>query len=250
MDFSDSSNKQGLVEDIDFLVSTNSTSYPTADKTRSINSWYHKVVAWILESSPEWEWDDSNYTDFPIATATLVAGQEDYTLPAATSSDNASTFLKLIGVSILDSGGNKVKLRHIDELDLPTRDISEVFKTDGVPSFYQTMSNAIKLRPAPASSNVTLSNGLIVYFQRTFDEFTASDTTQEPGFAAPFHRILSYGGAYDYEIAKFGVTEKAKGFRAEISDLEKQLKEFYGQRNRDIKIKFIPREIRNIPSRI
>ena len=194
MQFLDSSTKQGIVEEIDFLAGTNSTSYPTAQKVRNVNNWYYQVIAWILASESTWEWDDSNYTDFPIATATLVASQEDYTLPVAATSANASTFLKLLGISVKDSGGNWVKLRRLDESEAPNFDLEEAFETAGLPRFYKEIGNSVKLLPAPAAASTTLSSGLKVYFQRTMDEFTASDTTQQPGFAAPFHRILSLGG--------------------------------------------------------
>jgi len=243
LQFSDTTNKKGIVQDIDFLVGTDSTSYPLADKARNVNQWYYKVIGWILESSGTWEWDDSNYTDFPIATATLVDGQEDYTLPhAAASSSNASTFLKLIGISVKNSGGNWKKLRNIDESQLPNQDLEELFKTAGLPRFYKVIGNSVKLLPAPDSNNVTLSSGLKVYFQRTMDEFTASDTTQEPGFPRTFHRILSLGGAYDYAVAK-GL-KNVNSLRAEIEQLKQQLQEYYGHINKDIKIRIMPREIR------
>lgn len=239
MVFSDTSTKLGLVEDVDFLVSTDSTSYPTAQKTRNINNWYYKTIAWILEASGTWEWDDSNYTNLPIATANLVAGQEDYTLPAATSGGNFSTFLKLQGVSILNSAGDLVKLSLIDESQFPHSDIEEVFETDGLPRFYKEIGNSIKLFPAPAAADVTTTNGIKFYFQRTMDEFAASDTTQQPGFSAQFHRILSLGAAFDYAIAK-GLPN-AKALREEVEQLKVQLQTFYADRNRDNKLRMSPR---------
>ena len=242
MEFSDSTNKDGLVEEIDFLVGTDSTSYPTAQKTRNINQWYYKVISWILEAESTWEWDDSNYTDFPIATATLVASQEDYTLPAATSSGNASTFLKLLGISVLDSGGVWHKLRRIDESEMRGYDIEEVFKTASMPLYYKELGNSVKILPAPSSSSVTLSSGLKVYFQRTMDEFTAADTTQQPGFAASFHRILSLGGAYDYALAKS--LPQIGALRIEIERLKDELQKHYSSKNKDVKVGIRPHELR------
>ena len=83
MVFSDSTNKLGIVEDIDFLVNTNSTSYPTAQKTRNINEWYNRVIGWILEAQDDWQWDDTNQTDLPIGTISLVASQQDYPEPTS-----------------------------------------------------------------------------------------------------------------------------------------------------------------------
>ena len=89
MVFSDSSTKQGLVEEIDFLLGTDATDYPTAQKTRNINRWFDRVISLILQADAKWEWDDTNYTDLPIATASLVANQQDYSI-------SGTEFLKIL----------------------------------------------------------------------------------------------------------------------------------------------------------
>lgn len=240
-----------MVEDIDFLVGTDSTSYPTAQKTRNINQWYYKVISWILAAENTWEWDDSNYSDFPIGLTTMTASQEDYTLPqavstgtcggASASTSNPSTTLKILGVSVKDAGGNWHKLRRIDESQARDVDLEEAFKTAGMPLYYKELGNSIKLFPAPSNASTTLSCGLKIYFQRTMDEFTAADTTQQPGFAATFHRILSLGAAYDYALAK-GL-EQIKSLRIEISEMKDDLQKFYGDRNKDEKVRMVPSEL-------
>ena len=50
----------------------------------------------------EWEYDDSNYTNLPEATADLVDGQRDYELP--------STAQKIDRVEVLDNALNSQKL--------------------------------------------------------------------------------------------------------------------------------------------
>ena len=91
-----------IVEDIDFLVKTNSTSFPLAQKLRIINKMNYDITTDILRYQSNWEFDDTNKTDFPIATTTLIDGQQDYSLPP--------TMVKLLRVEVKDSGGNYQKL--------------------------------------------------------------------------------------------------------------------------------------------
>lgn len=241
MQFSDTTNSNGLLQDVNFLVGTDSTSYPNADKTRNINQWYYKTIAWILESDSNWEWDDTNYGNFPRATATLVADQQDYALPqAAATGSNDTTFLKLLRVEVLDAGSIWQKLTTIDDLQINVA-LGEFFKTSGLPKYYRVWANSIFLYPAPSSAATTLSSGLRIYFQRTMDEFVATDTTQLPGFAVNFHRILSLGAAFDYAISK-GL-QQANSLRTEIEQYKKDLQIFYGQKNREQRIRIRPDQI-------
>lgn len=247
MQFSDTTNSNGLLQDVNFLVGTDATSYPNADKARCINQWYYKVIAWILESDTNWEWDDTNYSNLPRATATLVNAQQDYALPqAAASGSNDTTFLQLLRVEVLDVGSIWHKLEPISDLEIDQA-LGEFAKTNGLPRWYRVWANSIFLYPAPDNGvSVTLSGGLRVYFQRTMDEFTATDTTQLPGFAANFHRILSLGAAYDYSIAK-GLPQ-ANALRNEIEVFKKELQTFYGQKNREQRVRIRPYSVgRRLP---
>lgn len=232
MDFSDTTNKTGIVEDIDFNVNSNSVTYPLADKARKVNNWYLQVIGWILESSPDWEWDDSNYSDFPIGTATLVNGQEDYTLPVAVAGADASTFLRLLRVEILDKDGDYYKIDPYDESDFKVRGVVQASRPNGLPIRYRTIGNSLKLDPAPDTTLVTAAAGLKVFYQRTPDLFTASDTTQEPGFPSIFHPVLSLGASYDYAMAR-GLKNRGS-LKKEIERYEKAIKSFYGNQNEDM----------------
>ncbi len=97
--------KPSLIEDIDFLVGSNSTSFPVADKLRIINKANYDVTTDILRYQSNWEFDDTNETDFPIATTNLVASQKDYALP--------TTLVKLVRVEVKDSAGNFQKLQQL-----------------------------------------------------------------------------------------------------------------------------------------
>ena len=230
MQFSDTSTNLGLVQDVTFLTGADTNAYPTADRTRNINRYYYKAVIQAWKSSSDWEFDDSNVADYPIATTTMVASQPDYSIPT-----NA---LKILRVEVKDNSGNWTIVKPIDEEQIKVA-LDEFEKTDGLPRFYRAIRRNVVLYPAPATSSVTLSAGLKIYFLREVDEFAATDTTQEPGIAEPFHRILSLGAAYDFALAK-GLPNQTN-LKLEFEQLLKELSEFYNSRHRDFRQKLRPK---------
>lgn len=230
MQFSDSSTKTGLVEDVRFLTSTDSNSFATADITRSINRYYYKAVMAAWESQDAWDFDDANQTGFAIATTDLVNAQQDYALP--------STALKIRRVEAKDSAGNWVKLEPISLEEIPVAS-DEFMETNAMPRFYRLERNSVMLYPKPATASVTTTNGLKIHFLREVDEFTASDTTQEPGIAEPFHRILSLGAAYDFCVTR--EKPQAQTLKAELEQLIMELRKFVSSRYLDHTPRIKPR---------
>lgn len=238
MKFSDPTNKTGLIQDCELLLGfdygtiSNDTNL-LKTFTRLINSWYRRVNSWIWEVTGSWEYDDSNYTDLPVAITDLVDEQQDYTLP--------STAQKIMRVEVLDSDGNWRLLKPIDEKEIRDQAISEFYEVAGLPIYYDLKGNSILLYPKPSSDYVTLDGGLKIYFSRDISEFDYTDTTKEPGFVSNFHRILSLGAAYDYAIS-YEMIQKAQFLKVELKDMVQELKNFYGQRHLDRKIRIIPRK--------
>ena len=221
--------KPSLIEDIDWLLGTDSTQYPLADKLRNINLWNYDVESDILRYNSNWEWDDTNKTDFPIGTTNLVASQTDYALPA--------NFLKLLRVEVLDAGGSYRKLDQFDEQQVAVG-LTEFMKTDGMPLYYREIGSSIELYPAPSATDTTLTAGLKVYYQRTHTEFTNADASVSPGFPATFHRILSLGASYDYATTKLSSnTTLINNLKAKIDEMRASIKEYYSTRNREVRPK-------------
>lgn len=223
MVFNDTSTKQGIVQDTLFTIFGNSadnSQYPTADITRNINRHYDAAVAKILESDGRWQWDDTNATDLPIGTTNLVANQQDYGVD--------TTFLRITRVELTKSDGTTTLLQPIDQTDIYDQSLTSYFSTPGTPMYYDKLANSLFLYPAP-SYNYT--GGLKVYFQRNVSYFTATDTTKSPGFASPFHRLLSLGAAYDFMLPKnypqLGVVKN------EINEMSQALQDFYSKRDKD-----------------
>ena len=175
MVFSDTTNKNRIVQLVERLTKlgdggiTNDTTL-FKQVTGDINQAYKKVSTALLRVDKNWTWDDTNYTDFPIATIDLVSSQRDYTLPASTSGGNASTLWKLNLVEIMDTAGVYHKIDLMPEGELETTDT-------GIPTQYKLIGNSIRLKVIPITGSVTLTAGLRITFQRSVIEYTTASTT-------------------------------------------------------------------------
>ena len=219
-----------ILEEIRDLGSGNSNSTDLDNTTllRRVNAAYEQVVAMIMGMDGKWQFDDSNYTDFPIGITTLVNSQQDYTF--------ASDVLEIEGVSVLDQAGNWRKLVPINDKDLGV-DPAEFAETDGAPTYYDKQGRSVLLYPAPDNGvSVTLANGLKVFFKRTADLYTSaqfSTGTKEPGFASPFHMIIPYKAVLSYLAVN--IPTRVPFVLGEIKKLEEGLKDHYGRREQDRK---------------
>jgi len=237
MDFSDTTNKDGLIQDCELLlgmadgdISGNATLLKQF--TMLIYAWYRRVNSWIWEVTGTWEYDDSNYTDLPIATTTIVNEQQDYEIPSVAQ--------KIDRVEVLDSDGNYQLITPIDKSQIKTSAMSEFYETPGLPTCYDLIGRSLVLYPKPSISNVTAAKGLKLYFTRDIDEFASTATTTAPGFVSNFHRILSLGASYDYAIS-YEMNTKANFLKGQINEMVEELKKFYGQRHRDMPTRFEPK---------
>jgi len=223
--FNDASTLTGIVNDIDFLLNTDSTSFPLTHKARLTNHWYDRVVSLIMQSDRRWEWSDSNNTTLDIATTSLVANQQDYGI-------DASVHYRILRIEALDNSGNGIQLKPLSQEDKRGTAMTEFLKTASTPEYYDLMGNSVFLYPKPSYGKAL---GLKIYFQRGASYFVSTDTTKTPGFNPMFHRILSYGASYDFCLAN-GLMNKIALFKTEIAELENSLVTFYSMRHRDEKL--------------
>lgn len=101
-------------------------------------------------------------------------------------------------VEIMDGGGNWIKLQPLDPLEVHTGLPELLGGSGGTPVYYELAGRSVLLYPTPLSSSVTTTNGLMLFIDRDVTSLAVSATTTEPGFAAPFHRILSYAASIDF----------------------------------------------------
>jgi hypothetical protein len=210
------------------LVDADSVSYTDADLLRRINSSYEEICGKLIALDKNWNFGDSNYISLPTGLSNLTAGTQEYAFN--------SELLTVIGVSVLDSSSLWHVLTLIDEQAILKSgiDLDEYEKTDGLPWGYAKRENFIVLYPAPSAAKTTLTSGLKVYFQRTADVFTAAQVTtgtKTPGFASPYHYLLSYKAALPYAISY--KPERVPMIMAEIARIEKDMIDFYCQRSKD-----------------
>jgi len=206
-------------------------SFQNSDLLISINKAYNRVASLIMMSDFRWRWDDSNQTDLPIATAALVANQQDYSL--------STTHLIIERIEIKDEDGNWYLLTHIDQSALKGYEkeaMSEHEETAGTPTEYDLIGDSVFLYPKPSYSQAA---SLKIYFARGPSEFTdtqiwtsyALDGTKTPGFNTLFHDLISLLVAYDY--CSIYHKERAGYIFADIQKMEKSIQDFYGQRLND-----------------
>lgn len=210
-----------LVSHIDFLLfgtgSTFNDSYSLADRTRNINIAWDEVVVKLYKADPMHLWDDFSNTNFPIATATLVANQEHYDLLDAA--------LVIHRVRVKDRQGNYKTLEAKQRQELSDSQLSST----GDPRYYYKIGGAVFPIAVP---DYGYASGIEVQFQRGANHFTVSDTTKEPGFNSQFHHILAIKAAKIYAMAS-GLSEKTQMLNQMEQELEAEMLEFYQLRSPD-----------------
>ena len=211
------------------LSTSDTTSYPIADFTRSANEAYKLTNQLIWQNTGEWEFDDSNYTTLPDATRDLVASQKDYQIPSYAQ--------KIDRLEVMDSSGDYQVVVQFDK-SMNSDAMTELYSTTGLPEYYDLVGRSIVLYPTPDATNCTLTAGLKLYFTRDIDKFDVTDTTREPGFDKDFHRMISLGAAIDWALPK-GLNVLG-GLQNQMSNMKENLAKFYGSRDRDLKTKIVP----------
>lgn len=228
MVFSDTSTNQGLLQDVTFWTGVDTNDYSTQERTRNINAWYHKVVTMILQSQDEWDFDDPNHTDYATLTTPMTTNR-DYLIPVS------EKVLKMKRLSVSYDGTNYYKSTPIDTGEM-TFGLGNDSKTDE--NFEKTSprhdvkANSIWLYPKGDSDDVAAGGELVIEWTREIDEFTTADTTQEPGFDEPFHRMLSLGASYDWAVKK-GEETLAARLITMLDDYEARLRVYYGSKQQD-----------------
>jgi len=176
------------------LCDADTTSYIAADLLRRVNTGLETLVGKIINADGTWEYDDTNYTDLPVGTGTLVEAQESYSF--------SSEYLQVQAIKVKDVNGNWNIVENIDQFnDISGIAIEEYFSATGLPLYYDILGDTIRLYPAPTSTAVTLASGLKIHFKRTADLFTSAQVTtgtKEPGLPSPYHVLLSYFAAIPY----------------------------------------------------
>lgn len=211
------------------LCDADSTSYPADVLLRRVNQAYEEITGKLIQGDGRWQFDDSNYTDLPIGTTTLVADQQDYSFDVR--------FLNVERVEVLDVNGIWHEVTPIDKPEIDGA-IAEYHKTSGLPVEYDKQGESIILYPAPSASFCTLTAGLKVHYQRTASIFTSAEVTtgtKTPGFASPWHMLLAYKAAIPYCMSY--KKDRVALYEAQAMKMEKELLAFESRRNKDERVR-------------
>jgi len=180
--------------------------------------------AWadIFLSYGGWQFDDSNQTDMPSATGSLVASQVSYALPPGA--------LTVRGVEVMNQGSTTwYPLSPITEEQIRQGTaVSEFNKNPAQPSFYRLVGETIYMYP-PA--NYSQASSFRVYFDRSMVDFVDTDTTKTPGFAGAFHSYIPLSAALMYlEDNQSDQVNKIARLQTRLDVLKDKMKKFYASR--------------------
>lgn len=224
--FSDTSNNTGILQQARKLMRVDSSQWPTVNVVNSCNNWLDFVAGYAIGADKRFQWDDTNHTKLPIGTTNLVANQSDYSFLTDEQGNNIVTLTR---IDLLDSNGNYSQLQPIDQTDLDGWGLDELQETTGTPMYYDKIAdNIIRLYPKPSTS---VTSGLKFYFQRTPSYFTASDTTKAPGVSPLLHRGFVIASAYDGALTL--ALNNLQPLAVERDREIQRVKEYFGTRSND-----------------
>lgn len=220
MQYNSDSDNQDIVSLIGDKTGLN-TTVEIAQITRAVNKANKQIWSWIFMSFGGWQYEDQNQTGLPVATASIVANQQKYTLPSSALAVasvewlNGTTWEKLTPLSI----------EQINQYQSE----KEFEDTPGTPRFYSLISNVLKLYPA---SDTAVSNGLRIQIERGSVSFATTDTNVSPGFASEFHEALATGAAV--ELSRNNVLPNYVGHLEDWRNYEKSIKDYYSARYQEM----------------
>ena len=199
--------------------------------TNYINEAYSQYTMIALKSDGKWQFDDTNYTDYPFAVTDLVANQQDYQF--------LTSMVEILSVEVQSSAGIWYTMSEVDEQEMANDHISmtQRFIVNSQPWVFNRTANSIFLLPAP---NYSKSGGLKVKYQRPPSYFVYTDTTKVPGFTDLTHEYLSDYGTWKYAINK-SMSLKTD-YRAVLDGWEQvKIPDIYLKREKDTTKKLYPK---------
>jgi hypothetical protein len=203
------------------ITNTTTSDYSDASLIRDLNEELRAVQINILRDRGVLEFDDQNYTDIPVATFPVVAGQTTYKL---TEDENANLILSIHKVAIDTGDGYK---------DVPRKTIQEGQQEALIdpsqatmPNCYYEVGSSIVFGQTPAQAGTAK-----VWFDRDVDLIVVGDTTKVPGVPVAYHMLVAYRTAYNYALDK-GLSNQDRILRR-IQMEEERLKTYEMNRRAD-----------------
>lgn len=251
MVYSDTSTKQGLLQDIEFWTGLGDAgitgnTFLKQQITNRLNRRYERVLSMLGGMSRVSQVDDTDYTNQSWSYFNIVSGQNDYqflvdadgnsitdiTAVLILESTTATDFVKLNSLTLdninYEQGNTSGHLSgsYITDAELI---LSPNASNSGVPTGYLERNNTIFFDKIP---NYSKTNGGKLFYKRVPLYFTTSDTTKAPGFESDHHQILSLGTSFDWLIThKPSDTMLITRVETALDKAEKEFKVYCEMRN-------------------
>lgn len=186
MKLNDTTDLNGLFQDVDMDCSTNSSTYLSKDKTRNINIAYDQLMEFYYRKSKKIKPAQTDTSaPFNMLTYNLVGGTATVTIADVFRLDRAE---------VLGADGKYTELELITVNDIDSA-VGSFETTAGTPRYMRIDGTLATLYPTPSAS---VTNGLILYVAETPTLFVSTDTTKEPLLPRFAHRLLSIGASLRY----------------------------------------------------
>ena len=234
MQFNDTTNKSGIIQRIEFTTglpdgAISGDSTQLAYFTSLVNEVYYDVVTERMRAQDTWDFDDTNWTDYAVATTPLVAGQRDYSLQTDPNmfkikridvSYDGSTYYR---ANATDSGRFEFGIGNDSDVD------SQFSKTEPA---YDVKADYIWLYPRAEAADVTAGGKIRAEYTRVLDVFTTADTSQEPGIDPMWHDLIALGAAMKY--AAMRNHENTKSLKVLYDERMAAMREYYARKQDDM----------------
>jgi len=217
MKFNPATEYDSMVKAIDDLADTNVTKYPLTQKARAVNSGLDKAYSILFNSVDTKNFDDHNFTTLPQGTYDITIGERNLTVY---KDDEGAEILKIYKVFARNTNGDPYELV---AKDIRQDDADAIAYGDdtGVIRAYDWVGTSMVFDVAP---EVTIADGLKIFYMRNSSYFTEADTDKEPGLPVLFHDYLIYYAAWQYAMKK-GLQRK-DDLKKELDAIETKLMQF------------------------
>lgn len=235
--FSDSTNKTGLVELLGRATGTldaTTTSYPLKQKTVDINDALDWLLMLARMACPNIKVDDTNFTGEPVYAQNLSTSTNAYVFTVDASSAQIQGIDR---VEIETATGQTKRLTQMDSKMVGYEGgvndtLAQTAVTTGEPSSYRIVGKNIILDKKPNYSTSS-GTGLRMYHDRCAYYFTSTDTAVFPGINNIFHSYLWIRPAYLWVNLKKGAAA-ASGLKVELEKMERFIEVYFSTlQNRD-----------------
>lgn len=214
--------------------------------TADVNLALDDFIKIALTASGTWQFDDSNFTDYPEIKTNLVSGQRDYSFLLDGSSN---LILDIFRVMVADTSGIFHEISPVDsetpnsKNDVNTDSFIDGRNQTGVPTRYNKKANGIFLDLIPNYNSIL---GLKLEINREGSYFAYTDTIKKPGVPGLLHKYFALKPALDYarrkslanynQIAAEVLKLEGDENRGIVGDIARH----FGRRERDVNKRMTP----------